>query len=186
MTPVSRPGPSRLAGPAAVAAFLAFVLVLMAVTADALGGLFAQRTALSETEEMLERLRERRAPAGGGMDAVGAPEGSPFLEGPSANVAAAALVQRIAAAVERASGRLTSSQVDLDGSEPGDGYLRVSVTVEIEQAGLAGMLHDIEAGMPFLFVEALDLQTTERGERDGDGTPMRAQLTLAGRWEGAK
>jgi general secretion pathway protein M len=56
---------------------------------------------------------------------------------------------------------------------------------EIEQPQLQQLLYDLEAGMPFLFIDQLVLQTatTEPGSQPGK---LRVLLAVSGQWRGAK
>jgi general secretion pathway protein M len=57
----------------------------------------------------------------------------------------------------------------------------------MEQAALQKVLYDLESGMPFLFIDQLDVQvpqTTATGE--GNAGRIRVVLGLSGQWQGAK
>src|SRR6185295_12857992 len=82
--------------------------------------------------------------------------GTPFLEGPTVTVAGAALLQRVATAVGNVGGTIQSSQVDVAGIEAKNGLVGLVVSCEMEQPALQKLLYDLEAGMPFLFVDQLD------------------------------
>jgi len=73
--------------------------------------------------------------------------GSPFLDGRTITIAGAALQQRIEAAVAKAGGELTSSQVELDGPDAKNGFVNLTASVEAGQAAVQTILYDIEAGM---------------------------------------
>lgn len=170
---------------AALAAFAYAALVAgLAIAAySAVAELAAQRDAVAAAEDMLARLQGRAAsPAGVPM---GLPAGSPFLEGPTLTVAGAALMQRISGAVDRAEGRITSSQVELQGNEFGPGFVGVTANLEIEQPELQKLLYDLEAGMPFLFIDQIAAQAPTAGADSEDGR-MRVQLTVYGQWQGVR
>ena len=95
------------------------------------------------------------------MEANGsaAPAGSPFLEGQTATVASAMLMQRVTGSISAAGGNVISSETEQGGAQSKDGYLRVVATFEISHEALQRVLHDLEAGMPFLFVEQMIVQT---------------------------
>jgi general secretion pathway protein M len=182
MTPHALPGTAK--GSVAVAAFVALAVILASITLSALGGLVAQRGALADASDILERLQERRnAPAAVG-EAPARPPGSPFLEGPTLTTAGAALMQRVAGAVEAADGRITSSGVDLGGTEAPDGRVSVMANVELPRDRLQALLYDLEAGMPFLFVDRLDVQGAATS--DTPDASLRVQLTVQGQWEDAR
>jgi general secretion pathway protein M len=78
-----------------------------------------------------------------------------------------------------------SSQVELEGAEAKNGYISLIASCEIEQPALQQLLYDLEAGMPFLFVDQLVAQaplptTAGKGER------MRVLLAVSGLWPGEK
>jgi general secretion pathway protein M len=158
----------------------AVVIVLLATTWLALAGIYSGESALAETAGLLERLQGRKAalaPDGGAMT------GSPFLEGPSVTVAGAALLQRVAGAVTKAGGTVQSSQVDVVGSQ--GGMVKLSLSCEIGQADLQRLLYDLEAGMPFLFVDELTAEMPQAaGTSDGLGR-MHVQLAVSAEWQGA-
>lgn len=52
--------------------------------------------------------------------------------------------------------------------------------------GLQRLLYDLEVGMPFLFVEQLDVQAPQTaGSAAADVARMHVQLAVAGEWRGA-
>jgi general secretion pathway protein M len=158
----------------------AVLILLLAAIWIALAGIYSGESALAETSSLLERLQGRKAaPAADG----GAMRGSPFLEGPSVTVAGAALLQRVAGAVTKAGGSVQSSQVEAVGSQ--GGIVKLQISCEIGQADLQRLLYDLEAGMPFLFVDELTADMPQAvGANDGLGR-MHVQLALSGEWQGA-
>ncbi|MGH9806535.1 MAG: type II secretion system protein GspM, partial [Terriglobia bacterium] len=86
------------------------------------------------------------------------PAGSPFLGGETITVAGATLLQRVATAITRYGGTVQSSQVDLQGPQSKDGFVTLIISCEMEQASLQKLLYDLEAGMPFLFIDQLVAQ----------------------------
>jgi general secretion pathway protein M len=109
------------------------------------------------------------------------PAGSPFLEGQTVTVAGAALLQRVAAAVTKVGGNVLSSQVDLQGTQAN--YVSLIASCDIEQAALQQLLYDVEAGMPFLFVDQLVAQAPASAS---EGGRMRVLIAVSGLWPGAK
>jgi general secretion pathway protein M len=157
----------------------AVAILLVATTWLALAGIYSSESGLTETASLLERLQGRKAaPADGG-----AMTGSPFLEGPSVTVAGATLLQRVAGAVTKAGGTIQSSQVDVAGSQ--GGMVKLAMSCEIAQADLQRLLYDLEAGMPFLFIDELTAEMPQAvGANDGVGR-MHVQLAVSGQWQGA-
>lgn len=173
---------------AATLAYAALVTTLIFATWGAIAELLEQRAAVAAATEILDRLQGRRAmPTDAGMP-VSLPTGSPFLEGPTVTVAGAGLMQRVSAAIARADGRILSSRVELQDTRLGAGFLGVTASLEIAQSGLQALLYDLEAGMPFLFVDQLVAQSSTSGTSSGDAADGHLQvlLTVYGQWQGAR
>lgn len=171
--------------PAAVTYAIILILLLFTIV-NSLSDLFSQRTEVAAAATMLEQFEGHRSTAVRGQPgAIVGPAGSPFLEGATVTVAAAALLQRVTAAVTKIGGRMLSSQVDLQGTQSATGFLSIIASCEIDQPGLQQLLYDVEAGMPFLFVEQLVVQAPVSSASSGDGK-LRVLLTVSGQWKGAK
>jgi general secretion pathway protein M len=110
------------------------------------------------------------------------PQGSPFLQGSTVTVASAALLQRVTSAITSAGGNVVSSEVEPQDSRSADHFVRITATCEIEQQAVQQLLYDIEAGMPFLFVEQFLAQAAPS---PSEGGRMRVMLTVSGLWAGA-
>lgn len=165
--------------------YLALVLLLAHTALSAVGGLLEKRDAVATADEILGRLQGRRPAAASAAPSVGPPLGSPFLEGPSVTIAGANLMQRVGAAVTRADGRILSSRVELQGADLGPGFVGVSVNFDMGQSAIQGLLHDLEAGMPFLFVDQLVVQgPSASAGGEGDTGRLRVLLTVYGQWQG--
>jgi general secretion pathway protein M len=135
---------------------------------------------------MLEQLDGRRPRAGrGGAGDQAMPSGSAYLEGATVTVAGAAMLQRVAGAVVKFGGNVLSTQLDVQGTPSKAGYLSMIASCEIEQAQLQQVLYDLEAGMPFLFVDQLVVQTPLSGSSEETGK-LRVLLAVSGQWRGAK
>src|SRR5262249_3756307 len=142
--------------------------------------------------DMLDRLEGRRRPAGGPGSSIGpVPVGSPFLEGPTLTVAGAAILQRVGNAVRQFGGNVLSSQVELEGTQSKAGLISVTMSCELDQPQLQQLLYDLEAGMPFLFVEQLVAQAPQ-GIAGGGGVTgtesgrLRVLLAVSGQWQESK
>jgi general secretion pathway protein M len=175
---LSRPLVALLLYATAVAAFVWIIFV-------AVSDLLERQRTVDAAADMLARLEGRMpgAPGDGGSSMTGGPTGSPFLEGQTVTVAGAALLQRVAAAVTSAGGNVLSSQVELQGAQSKDGYVSLIASCEIEHTALQALLYDIEAGMPFLFVDQLVAQAPTTAP---EGGRMRVLLSVSGLWPGAK
>jgi general secretion pathway protein M len=168
---------------AAVAyAGLVFALLFLVVTSivDILG----QRAAVASSAAMLEQLEGRRASTSGRRPAdVLMPSGSAFLEGATVTIAGAALLQRVAGAVTKLGGNVLSSQLDLQGTQSKAGFVSMVASCEIDQPALQPLIYDLEAGMPFLFIDQLAVQAPTTSSGEGK---LRILLAVSGQWQGVK
>lgn len=140
-------------------------------------------SARADIDALRERLAALKAhERGGAGPAADAASGSPFLRETTITLAAAALQQRVERAVARVGGALQSDEVALDGPGEKDGLIRVTANLELAQPGLQPLLYDLEAGMPYVFVEALDVQSPQ-ALGQADNGPMRVALTVSSKWE---
>jgi general secretion pathway protein M len=169
----------------AVTLYLAVVGGLFAVAGFSIADIFAQQRALAQTSDLLEQLQGRRARGKG--PATAERPGTPFLEGPTVTVAGASLLQRVGDAVSKVGGTIQSSQVDVTGMQAKDGFVGLTVSCEMEQPALQKLLYDLEVGMPFLFVDQLDVQVPQMtAAADGGTGKVRVVLGVSGRWQGSK
>jgi general secretion pathway protein M len=170
----------------AAAAYVIAVIVLLAMAWSGVSDILERRASLAASADLLAQLEGRKAsPLGAaGTSAAQVPTGSPFLEGQSLTVAGAALLQRVADAVTKVGGNVLSSQVDVQGVQSKDGYVSVLASCELDYTALQKLLYDLEAGMPFLFIEQVVAQTPQTGPVEGGR--MRLLLSVAGRWGGEK
>jgi general secretion pathway protein M len=166
--------------------YAAVIIVLLMVTFTAVTGIFERRQSIAAATDLLGQLEGRRTvgPAKG-APATPVPTGSPFLEGQTLTVAGAALLQRVADAVTKVGGNVLSSQVDVQGVQAKDGYVSLLASCEIEQAAMQRLLYDLEAGMPYLFIEQFVAQAPQATQAQPGGR-MRLLLAVSGRWQGGK
>lgn len=163
---------------AAAVAYFALIVMFVFITVDGVLQILQRRDAVAAASEILSRIDARnpaRAPAT--ATDVGVPTGSPFLEGATASVAGAALLQRLTSATKRMRGNTLSSQVDLQGPLSKTGFISATSTFEIEPAQLQPLLYDLEAGMPVLFVDELVVQAPSGS---AEGGKLRVMLAVAG------
>jgi general secretion pathway protein M len=166
--------------------FVALLIGFVMTTFLSVAGVLERRTSLAENVAMLEQLKVRR-PLGALSKAAGQPAGSPFLEGPTVTVAGATLLQRVAGAITQVGGVVQSSQVDVQGVQARDGFISLLVSCEMTQDLLQNLLYDIEAGMPFLFVDQLDVQVMQNSSAGAiQASRVRVLLGVSGKWQGAK
>jgi general secretion pathway protein M len=167
---------------AAAYAGLVFALLFMVVTS--LVDILDQRAAVASAAAMLDQLEGRSTAASGRRSAdVLMPSGSAFLEGATVTVAGAALLQRVAGAVTKLGGNVLSSQLDLQGTQSKAGFVSMVASCEIDQPALQPLIYDLEAGMPFLFVEQLAVQAPTSSSGEGK---LRILLAVSGQWQGMK
>jgi len=156
-----------------IASFLT-VIVTLAAIADSY-------RALETSTEVLARL-EARTPHSGREPVQAAdsePAGSSFLGGQTVTIAGASLLERVTDAIARVGGSLVSSELDPQGVQSRDGFLKVIATCEVEQKALQQLLYDLEAGKPFLFIEQL---VVHGPPSTGEGGRMRVVLGVSGLW----
>ena len=118
---------------AAAVAYFALIVASVFISMDGVLQILQRRDAVAAASEILDRIELRdpaRAPAV--RTDVSVPTGSPFLEGMSASVAGAALLQRVTAATKRMNGNTLSSQLDLLGPQSKAGFIRATSSFEIE------------------------------------------------------
>jgi general secretion pathway protein M len=108
--------------------------------------------------------------------------GSAFLEGSTVTIAGAALLQRVVGAVTRHGGSVSSSQLDLQSVQAKDGFISVTASFDLEQPALQQIIYDIEAGMPFLFVDQLAVQGPAPSTTSGE--KLRVLISVSGQWQG--
>jgi len=174
--------------PAAAAILYAGVVMVFAVTAwTTVAEILQRRDAVAATASVLSQL-EGRSPAvsrGRSRDADTVTTGSPLLDGGTVTVGGANLLQRVASSITRLGGNILYTQVDLEGPQAKDGFIGVTVSCEVEQPVLQQLLYDLEAGMPFLFVDQLVAQ----GPASPGATPegkLRVVISVSGQWQGSK
>jgi len=171
----------------AAAAYLGVLLLLLFVIVSTSADLFNRRAAVAASALMLDQFEGRKAPSArgrGGTD-VTAPSGSPFLEGATLTVAGAVLLQRVTGAVTGLGGNVQSSQIDLQGTQSKAGFITMIASCDIEPSGLQRLLYDLEAGMPFLFVDQLVVQSQSGAPSMAEGR-LRILLAVSGQWQGEK
>jgi general secretion pathway protein M len=169
----------------AAAAYVGIMALLLFVIGSALTDMLGKRADVTAARAMLEQFEGRKATGHATALDIQGPAGSPFLEGATVTVAGAALLQRVSAAVTRLGGNVLSSQVDLQGTQSKAGFITVMANCDIDQPGLQKLLYDVEAGMPFLFVDQLVVQAPASFAAGGDGK-LRVLIAVSGQWQGAK
>ncbi len=169
---------------AAAAAYLGMVVLFAFTTVQTGFEIWHSRDAAGSAAEILQTLEARQpARSAGARTDVSVPTGSAFLEGPTVSVASAMLLQRVLAATKRANGNTLSSQVDLQGPLAKSGFVSATFNIEIASASLQPLLYDLEAGMPFLFIDELVIQPASSG---ADSSKMRLVLGISAQRQSGK
>lgn len=129
----------------------------------------------------LDQLSGRSPPKSETVASNAGVSGSPFLEGQTITIAGAALQQRVELAVAKVGGSLISSQVELDGPDAKSGFVGLTASLEVSQPAVQTVLYDMEAGMPYLFVDRLSIQSPEVFGEPESGR-MRMTIGVTGQW----
>ena len=170
----------------AAAAYVGLVAVLLFTVVTSISDVIDQRSEVAASANMLEQLEGHRAASNlNAPGEAGMPAGSAYLEGATVTIAGATLLQRVASAVAKFGGNVLSTQLDVQSPSNKPGFLSMVASCEIEQPQLQELIYDLEAGMPFLFIDQLVVQTptTASGSQPGK---LRVLLGVSGQWRGAK
>jgi general secretion pathway protein M len=163
---------------AQVAVYVVLVTGLFLIALLAIIDIADKYGALSSTAERLALIQGRPVSfsvAGG--PAASVPEGSPFLRGRTLTMAGATLLQRVTAAISQAGGTVLSSEIAQERQRPDDRSITVIANCDLDESALQQLLYDLEAGMPFLFVDQLVVETSSvKGGR------MQVRLGVSGLW----
>jgi general secretion pathway protein M len=165
----------------AVVAYGGIVIGLFAIALLLVADLRDRLAEVAAAQMRLDQLSGRSPPSSESMASNASVSGSPFLEGQTVTIAGAALQQRVETAVEKAGGALISSQVELDGPDAKNGFVGLTASVEVDQAAVQAILYDVEAGMPYLFVDKVSIQSPEVFGEPESGR-MRMTIGVAGQW----
>ena len=170
----------------AVVAYVGVVIALLAASLLLVTDLRDKAAETAAAQTRLDQLSERSGPnLSAAADSNTGVSGSPFLDGRTITIAGAALQQRIEAAVAQAGGALMSSQVELDGPDAKNGFVGLTASMEVSQPNVQTVLYDIEAGMPYLFVDKLSIQSPEVFGEPESGR-MRMTIGVAGQWRSSE
>lgn len=166
----------------ALLTYLAFLIALVIFAVAMVSNLLDAYLALGESRETLAHLeRQSQRAALGGSSSAAAADALPFLSGKTVTVAGAALQERVETAVKKAGGNVVSSQIDLQVPGASEGFVGLTESLEIQQEALQSLLFDLEAGMPYLFVESLAIQSP-RAFGEAESARMRVLIEVTGQW----
>jgi general secretion pathway protein M len=169
----------------AAAIYGGLVVVLLFAVVTSVADVLGRRSELAASAAMLDQLEGKRSSTGRALGDPAMPSGSAYLEGATVTVAGATLLQRAAGSVVKFGGSVLSTQLDVQGTPAKTGLLSMIASCEIEQSQLQQVLYDLEAGMPFLFIDRLVVQTPLTGSSSETGR-LRILLTVSGQWRGSK
>jgi general secretion pathway protein M len=171
----------------AITVFVFLIFGFVATTWISIADILDRRDDLANSEDLLDRLKGRSGKSGNPLAAGPTRTGSPYLEGPTLTVAGASLLQRVTGAITQAGGTVQSSQINIEGNQGKDGFIGLLISCEADQPGLQKILYDLEAGMPFLFVDQLDVQMSQTAAAN-ESAPARARIILgvSGQWQNKK
>ena len=158
--------------------YVALVVICCLTTLSILTDLVDRYRVRNASLEMLSRLEGRDQI----LSKDGGPRGSPFLEGQTLTTASATLLQRITSIISNAGGTVVSSEMVQRGTQAKDGYVTAITNCELEQETLQKVLYEIEAGLPFLFIDQLQVQAP----LEGQSGRLRVVLGVTGLWTGTK
>jgi general secretion pathway protein M len=159
--------------------YVALIVICGVITLSMLADLADRYHARDASLDTLSRLQDAEL----SVSKEGIPPGTPFLEGQTLTTASATLLQRITSIITKAGGSVISSEMVQRDAQSKDGYVTAIANCELDQEALQKVLYEIEAGMPFLFIEQLQIRVPlETGQA---GRP-RVLLGVAGLWTGAK
>lgn len=163
----------------------AVMVMLLFTLVTSISDLVDQRSDVAASAAMLDQLEGRKPAVSGAPGDTTVPSGSPYLEGATVTVAGATLLQRVAGSVMKFGGNVLSTQLDVPNSPAKAGFVSMIASCEIGQPQLQQVLYDLEAGMPFLFIDQLVVQTPVSSSDPGKGK-LRVLLGVSGQWRGAE
>lgn len=166
----------------ALGLFLVLPILALGATAMNLMSYVEVSDVRERQEQLLAQLDARLARLGGGAGDVG-DTSSIYLPAANVPLAGAALRQRVTAAVSAAGGRVIETQ-DVEEIEPdGEDDVRLRITLDVNNAGLMGLMHDLETGLPLVSIESAAVrQLPTGGDEIGDDPVLRVDLGLRGFW----
>src|SRR5215510_5776563 len=112
---------------------------------------------LAERQEMVAQL-EARARANGPGRSVAAAPAAAFLDAPTQGLAGAQLQAHLAQTASAQQAGLISSGLEATKREDTPDTIRLQATMEVGLSALQAILHRLESGTPYVFVEALTVQ----------------------------
>ncbi|WP_375462390.1 type II secretion system protein GspM [uncultured Methylobacterium sp.] len=172
---------ARWFGPLAVALFVGAPLLLVALTLSNLVRWSEAGAAAAETRGHLAQLEDRIRAEAGRAAPVRGDMSTLYLTAGTGSLAHAELQQRLVGLVERAGGRLIEVRGDEAPEAAAQRSILLRVSLDIGNDGLFDLLSGIEAGLPILTVEALNVRAASgRGAGDEADPTLRVALAVRG------
>lgn len=177
----------RWIGPLSVAVFVGLPLLLAALTFDRLsawwdatGTIEESRIRIGQIEARIRRLAAEQAKAREAEGAEAIRTHSIYLDAAAPGLARAEMQRRLSALVDAAGGRLIEVRGEDEADDGRSVLLRASL--DIANDGLFDLLATLEAGMPLLTVESINIRTQAgRGAAVEDPQPtLRVALAIRG------
>ena len=92
-------------------------------------------------------------------------------------------MQRLTTLITSSGGTIISTEMIQSGAQSKDGFLSAIANCELEHDALQRVLYEIEAGLPFLFVEQLIVRPSSGL---GESGKLRVTLGVTAQWGGGK
>jgi len=137
----------------------------------------------AERQEMVARLEARLRTEGPGRAAAVAPPAA-FLDAPTQGLAGAQLQAHLAQTASAQQAGLISSGLEATKREDTPDTIRLQATMEVGLSALQAILHRLESGTPYVFVEALTVQPAggAAAGRPAEDPLLRATLSVRAYW----
>jgi len=158
-------------------ACLLAVTLSLGARSDAAQELALRQEMLSRLQAQAQRPADTRAPLVAGKAPAAA-----FLDAPTSGLAVAQLQAYIARVAKEHQAALMSSGAELARRDDASDVIRIQATLELDLSSLQAMLHGLEAGTPYIFVETLAVQMATEGQHRAEDPTLRATLGLRALW----
>jgi len=177
-----RQGAPTLERPQALAVAALALLVLAGLAGLGLSFAARMETAAEPAEgrETLERLESRRTGEGPRANRASPPAApdAAFIDAATPGLAAAQLQTHVAQAAAARNARVLSLGLEAAGRDGPAEDVRVQATLVTTLNGLQALLHDLESGTPYVFVDALTVQLQDAQTQPGTEPTLRAMVSL--------
>jgi len=136
---------------------------------------------LAERREMLSRLQTRMRADAGRSNTTAPP--AAFLDAPTQGIASAKLQAYLAQLANLQHAGLMSSGGEAAKRDEGPDTIRLQASLDMNLQALRAMLYQLESGTPYVFVDALTVQSASAtAGRTVEDPLLRATLSLRAFW----